>query len=82
LQTVGKVGKRSTLYPPKELVKRLGLEEGCEIVFRVEGDRLIVERVKDPWTLALETRKWAETTVEEFEDESEDLQGEYSSEED
>lgn len=82
MQTVGKVGKRSTLYPPKELVKRLGLEEGCEIVFRVEGDRLIVERVKDPWTLALETRKWAETTVEEFEDESEDLQGEYSSEED
>jgi antitoxin component of MazEF toxin-antitoxin module len=82
LQAVRKVGKRSTLYPPKELMKRLGLEEGYDVVFRVEGDRLIVEKVKDPWTLALQTRKWAETTVEEFERESEELQGEYTSEED
>lgn len=70
------------MYPPKELMKRLGLEEGYHVVFRVEGDRLVVEKVKDPWTLALQTRKWAETTVEEFERESEELQDEYTSEED
>lgn len=82
MQAVGKVGKRSTLYPPKELMKRLGLEEGYNIVFRAEGDRLIVEKVKDLWTLALQTRKWGETTVEGFEKESEELQEEYTSEED
>jgi len=82
LQAVGKVGKRSTLYPPKELMRRLGLKEGCKVVFRVEGDRLIVEKVKDPWMLALQTYKWAETTVEEFERESEELQDEFASEED
>jgi len=65
---VRKVGKRLTLYPPKELMRRLGLKEGYNIVFRVEDYRLIVEKVKDPWTLALQTRKWAETTVEEFEE--------------
>ncbi|MCK4387125.1 MAG: AbrB/MazE/SpoVT family DNA-binding domain-containing protein, partial [Candidatus Pacebacteria bacterium] len=74
MQAVGKVGKRSTLYPPKELMRRLGLEEGYKIVFRVEGDRLIIEKAKDPWMLALQTYKWAETTVEEFERESEELQ--------
>jgi len=70
------------LYPPKELMKRLGLQDGYAIVFRVEGDRLVVEKVKDPWTLALQARKWAETTVEGFERESEELQEEYTSEED
>lgn len=82
MQAVGKVGKRLTLYPPKELMKRLGLQDGYAIVFRVEGDRLVVEKVKDPWTLALQARKWAETTVEEFERESEELQEEFTSEED
>lgn len=81
MQTVGKVGKRSTLYPPKELVRRLGLEEGCMVVFSVEGDRLIVEKVKNPWELAIHSRKWAETSVEEFEGESEMMQEEYASEE-
>ena len=70
------------MYPPKELMKQLGLKEGYNIVFRVENDRLIVEKVKDPWTLALQTRKWAETTVEDFERESEELQEAYTSEKD
>ena len=69
------------MYPPKELMRRLGLKEGYKIVFRVEGDRLIVEKVKDPWMLALQTSKWAETSVEEFERESEELQEEFTSEE-
>ena len=81
MQAVGKVGKRSTLYPPKELVKRLGLKEGYNILFRVEGDRLIIEKVKDPWTLAIKAQKWAEITIEDFEKESEELQKEYASEE-
>lgn len=57
------------------------MEEGSIVVFSVEGDRLIVEKVKDPWELALHSRKWAETTVEEFEEESEMMQEEYASEE-
>lgn len=81
MQAVGKIGKRLTLYPPRELLKQLGLEEGCKVVFRVEGDRLIIERVKDPWMLALSSSKWAETTVEEFERESEEIQEEFLSEE-
>ena len=63
-------------------MKRIGLEEGYNVVFRVEGDRLIVEKVKDVWTLALQTQKWSETTVEEFEKESEETQEEYTAEED
>lgn len=81
MQAVGRVGRKLTLYPPKEIMRRLGLEEGYEVVFRVEGDRLVIERLQDPWMLALKARKWSETTVEEFEKESEELQEEYISEE-
>lgn len=81
MQAVGRVGKRCTLYPPRELLKQLGLEEGCRVVFRIEGDRLIVEKVRNPWILAIQSLKWAETTVEEFETESEEMQGEFLSEE-
>lgn len=70
------------MYPPKKLMNQLGLKEGYNIVFRVENDKLIVEKIKDPWTLALQTRKWAETTVEDFERESEELQEAYTSEKD
>ena len=81
MQSVGKVGKRLTLYPPKGLLEKRGLKEGNDIIFRIEGEELIVEKVKDPWTLALQTRKWSETTVEEFEKESERIQEEHTPEE-
>jgi antitoxin component of MazEF toxin-antitoxin module len=77
LQIVGKVGKRLALYPPRELVRQLGLEEGCKVVFSIEGNRLIIEKVKNPWELALHSRKWAETTVKE----SEMMQDDFTSEE-
>ncbi|MEM1659031.1 MAG: AbrB/MazE/SpoVT family DNA-binding domain-containing protein [Candidatus Jordarchaeales archaeon] len=81
MQAVGKVGKRMVLYPPRELLEKLGFSEGCDVVFRVEGDRLVVEKVENLWELALRSRKWAETSVEEFERESEEVQGEFAFEE-
>lgn len=69
------VGKKMVLYPLGELMERLGFSEGCEVVFRVEGVGFVVERVESLWELALRSRKWAETSVEEFERESEEEQG-------
>ena len=47
---------------------------------RVEGNKLILEFIPDPLLLAVKTKKWAKTTVEEFEKESESEQNElYSS---
>lgn len=75
MQAVGMVGKKMVLYPLGELMERLGFSEGCEVVFRVEGVGFVVERVESLWELALRSRKWAETSVEEFERESEEEQG-------
>ena len=40
----------------------------------VEGDRIVIERAPDPFLLASRRRKWASTTVDEFEEESESEQ--------
>ena len=52
-------------------MRTLGVKEGDRILMRVEGSKLILEFVPDPLSLALRVKKWAKTTVEEFEAESE-----------
>ncbi len=72
----GKVGKRGTLYLPRSVVKALNLKEGMKIRYTIEGDKLIMKPIFNPFDLALSGPKFAETTVEEFERESEEMQSE------
>ena len=56
---------------PKRLMERLGVREGDRVLIRVEGsNKVVLEFVPDPLSLALKTKKWVKTTVEEFERES------------
>jgi len=71
---VSRVGRKNTLYLPKEVVRRLGIREGDRVVMKIEDERLILEFISDPLTLALRSGRWAKTTVEEFERESESEQ--------
>lgn len=50
-----------------------------KVLMRAEGDRLVLEFIPDPLSLAVKIRKWTKTTVEEFERESEEEQNELSS---
>ncbi|HMF31885.1 MAG TPA: hypothetical protein VKK79_10740 [Candidatus Lokiarchaeia archaeon] len=43
--SLGKVGSKGELFPPKKLRIEAGLVEGSEVVFRVSQGRLIVERL-------------------------------------
>ena len=73
---ISKVGKKGAIYLPKHIMRTLGVREGDRVLMRVEGDKLVLEFVPDPFSLALKVKKWAKTTVEEFEAESEAEQGE------
>ena len=66
-----RVGRKRAIYLPREILEAVGLREGDLITVRVEGERIVVERAPDPFLLAVRRGKWASTTVEEFEEESE-----------
>jgi antitoxin component of MazEF toxin-antitoxin module len=78
LQVKGKVAKKFALYPPKLIVKQLGLREGQTVAYEVEGHQLVVKLIEDPFELALKSQKWAKTSVAEFEAESQREQDAFS----
>ncbi len=71
-----KITKKFTLYIPKSIARAVGLKEGDYVKMRVEGSKIVVERVPDLFELALKGPKFAKTTFEEFERESEEMQDE------
>jgi len=73
---VSKVCKKGAIYISKRILKQLGVSEDDKVLMRVEGDKLVLEFIPDPLSLAARIKKWAKTTVEEFERESEGEQNE------
>lgn len=43
--TIGKVGSKGELFPPKKLREKIGLKKGERVLYRVVHGRLIVERI-------------------------------------
>ncbi|MEM2394713.1 MAG: AbrB/MazE/SpoVT family DNA-binding domain-containing protein [Candidatus Bathyarchaeia archaeon] len=74
--SMSKVGKKGAIYIPKRICEQLGISEEDKVLMRVEGDKLVLEFIHDPLSLAIKIRKWTKTTVEEFERESEKEQNE------
>lgn len=72
-----RVGKKGALYLPRRIMRELGIGPGDRAVVRViGGNKVLLEFIPDPLTLALRSKKWARTSVEEFEKESEEEQNE------
>lgn len=71
-----RISKKFTLYIPKAVAEAVGLKERDLVKIRVEDARIIIEPIRDPFDLALRGPKFAKTTFEEFEKESEEMQDE------
>lgn len=72
------IGKKNTVYLPKAVVEEVSLEVGMKILITVEGNRIIIEPVPDPITLALHGKKFASMTIEEMESTSLEEQSKYT----
>jgi len=71
-----RISKKFTLYIPKAIAKTAGIKEGDIVKMRVEDSKIILEPIPNPFDLALNGPKFAKTTFEEFERESEEMQDE------
>ncbi|HDD67613.1 MAG TPA: AbrB/MazE/SpoVT family DNA-binding domain-containing protein [Candidatus Thorarchaeota archaeon] len=67
LKAETRVGKRNTICIPKAMAERVGLRAGMKVLITVEGDRIVVEPLLDPVSLALRGEKYATTSIEEVE---------------
>jgi len=72
-----KVGKKNTIYIPKRVAEASGIKEGTSILIKAEKDRLEIEVVKDPISLATKGEKFARITFDEAERVSMEEQTEY-----
>ena len=54
MSAYGKVGKKGTLYPPKNLREKLGLKEGDSVKYVVKSDTLLVVKIPDPLEVSSE----------------------------
>jgi AbrB family looped-hinge helix DNA binding protein len=70
LYLVVRVGRGYAVYLPREVVERLGLREGDRLLLTVRDGELVLRPLP---RLLRERGYWAETSVEEFEAESEEL---------
>ena len=71
-----RLSKKNTLYIPQSIARAVGIREGSLLRLRVEGSKIVIEPIPDPFTLALTGSKFAKTTFEELEKESEEIQRE------
>jgi len=73
---IGKLGKKNTLYPSKELLEAIGVKEEDLVVYHVEKGKLNVEPLINPFKYALKAKKWTKTSLKEIEKISTRLQTE------
>ena len=69
-----RIGRKGAIYLPRKVMRKLGLNEGDYLLLRVKDSRIILDIISDPFLLTVKSKKWAKTTVEEFEKESEQIQ--------
>jgi len=67
LEIPAKIGKKFALYLPKSVVDLLRIKEGDRVKISVEGEKMIVEVIRDPIDLALHGKKFAKISADDVE---------------
>ena len=69
--------RKKTISVPAEIADALGIAEGDYIIEAEEGN-VVMKPAINPFEYALKVKKFAETTFEEIEKESEEMQNEWA----
>ena len=53
---VGKISKKGQVVIPKEIRDKFGIKEGDIIIFRIKGEQVIIEKIKDKMIKSVKDR--------------------------
>lgn len=67
METIVRLGKRNTIYIPKNVVEKLNLKEGDKMALVVNGDKIELIPLKKP------SKYWAEIDPDEVEEVGEEI---------
>ncbi len=70
MSQIVRVGRKYALYLPREVVEKLNIREGDKLLVMLRDGEIVLRPLP---RLLRKRRYWAETTVEEFEAESQKL---------
>jgi len=61
------VRKKFAIYIPRSVVRTLGLKEGDKLLMKIERGRIILEKIEDPFKLALSGDYFASVNPKDIE---------------
>ena len=59
--------KKFAIYIPRSVVRTLGLKEGDKLLMKIERGRIILEKIEDPFKLALSGDYFASVNPKDIE---------------
>jgi len=54
---ISRVGRKGAIYIQKGVLKRLGINEGDRVLIKLADNKVILEFISDPLSLALKVKK-------------------------
>lgn len=67
---ISRIGRKYAIYLPRKIVEELDISEGDRIIISVEDDRIVIRPVR---RFFRRKSYWSRTSVEEIEDEAEEI---------
>jgi len=70
--SIGKVGSKGELFPPKKIREKIGLKEGQRVLYRIVQGKLVVEKIASVEEI-LEKPAKVTITLEEYKEHRREL---------
>lgn len=60
---VGKMSKKGQIVIPKEIRERFGIKPGDAVIFKIQGDKVIIEKIQEKMSDILKNSKPVENSL-------------------
>ena len=61
---VGKMSKKGQIVIPKEIRERFGIKPGDAVIFKIQGNKVIIEKIQEKMSEILKNSKPIENSIE------------------